>query len=300
MGTFVKKLNCRYVLYSFFCHTAKLWSDKFFLSAIFPLRVGYKLNIKNPTTYNEKLQWLKLYYRKPIMSTMVDKIEAKNYVSKIIGSEFIIPTIAIYSSVDEIDWDKLPKQFVLKCTHDSGGIVVCKNKDNLNIEVAKKKLRAGLKTSYYALNREWPYKNVIPRIIAEHYMEDESGYELKDYKWFCFDGEPKALFIASDRQVKGEETKFDFFDADFNHLPFTNGHPNTSKEIKKPAGFETMKKLAAQLSKGFPHLRVDFYDINGKVYFGELTFYHWSGMKPFIPRDWDYKFGEMISLPKEN
>lgn len=273
--------------------------DETFLKIKFIYRMGYKLNLKTPKTYNEKLQWLKLNFHKPIMTTMVDKDAAKKYVAELIGDEYIIPTLGVWDSVDEIDFDKLPNQFVLKCTHDSGGLVVCKDKSSLDIEKAKSKLQRALKNNYYYSNREWPYLNVPKRIICEQYMEDESGYELKDYKWFCFDGEPKALFIASDRQVSGEETKFDFFDSDFNHLPFTNGHPNATRQINKPAGFEKMKELAAVLSKGWPHLRVDFYDINGKVYFGELTFYHWSGMTPFNPKEWDVKFGEWITLPSK-
>lgn len=276
--------------------TARFYPDELYLKLLFPLRTGYKLNLNNPQTFNEKLQWLKLNNRKPEMVKMVDKVDAKEYVAKIIGEEYIIPTLGVYNSVDEIDFDKLPNQFVLKCTHDSGGIVICSDKSKLDIEAAKAKLRRGLKVNYYYQNREWPYKQVNPRIIAEQYMVDESGYELKDYKFFCFDGEVKLLFIASDRGSKTEETKFDFFDTDFNHLPFTNGHPNSTKPIKKPIGFEKMKELASKLSQGEPHLRVDFYDINGKVYFGELTFYHWSGMTPFEPIEWDYKLGEMIVI----
>ncbi len=273
---------------------ARLFPDELYLKMLFPLRTGYKLNLKNPQTFNEKLQWLKLNNRKPEMVKMVDKVDVKEYVAKIIGEEYIIPTLGVYNSVDEIDFDSLPNQFVLKCTHDSGGIVICSDKSKLDIEAAKAKLRRGLKVNYYYQNREWPYKQVKPRIIAEQYMVDESGYELKDYKFFCFDGEVKLLFIASDRGSKTEETKFDFFDTDFNHLPFTNGHPNSTKKIAKPQGFEEMKKIAATLSKGHPHIRVDLYDINGKIYFGELTFYHWSGMTPFEPMEWDYKLGEWI------
>lgn len=274
--------------------TARLYPDELYLKMLFPLRTGYKLNLKNPQTFDEKLQWLKLNNRKPEMVKMVDKVDAKEYVASIIGEEYIIPTLGVYNSVDEIEFDKLPNQFVLKCTHDSGGIVICSDKSKLDIEAAKAKLRRGLKVNYYYQNREWPYKQVKPRIIAEQYMVDESGYELKDYKFFCFDGEVKLLFIASDRGSKTEETKFDFFDTNFNHLPFTNGHPNSTKKIAKPQGFEEMKKIAALLSKGHPHLRVDLYDINGKIYFGELTFYHWSGMTPFEPMEWDYKLGEWI------
>lgn len=278
--------------------SARLYPDELYLKMLFPLRTGYKLNLKNPQTFNEKLQWLKLNHRKPEMVTMVDKVEAKKYVANIIGEEYVIPTLGVFDSVDEINFDNLPEQFVLKCTHDSGGIVICSDKSKLDIEAAKNKLRKGLKINYYYQNREWPYKQIKPRIIAEQYMVDESGYELKDYKFFCFDGKVELLFIATDRGSKNEETKFDFFDTEFKHLPFTNGHPNTTKPITKPEGFEKMKEMAARLSKGYPHLRVDLYNVNGKIYFGELTFYHWSGMTPFVPEEWDYKLGEMIIFSK--
>lgn len=259
----------------------------------------YLLNLENPKTFSEKLQWLKLHDRKPIYTTMVDKVEAKKYVASIIGEEYIIPTIAVWNSVDEIDWNVLPSQFVMKCSHDSGGIVICKDKSKLNKRKATEIMRKGLKRRYFWQNREWPYKDVIPRIIVEEYMEDKETNELRDYKFFCFDGVVKALFIASERQKKGEETKFDFFDENYNHLPIINGHPNAAVIPQKPIRFEDMKVLASKLSKGFPHLRVDFYEMNGKIYFGELTFSHWSGMVPFEPVEWDYKLGEWIILPTE-
>ena len=186
---------------------------------------------------------------------------------------------------------------MLKCTHDSGGLVIVPDKSKLDIAKARKKINHCLKHNYYWGLREWPYKDMKPRIIAEQFMVDESGTELKDYKFFCFDGEPKAMFIATDRSNPTEETKFDFFDMDFNHLPFTNGHPNATREIKKPDGFEEMKQIAAKLSKGIPHVRVDLYNINGHIYFGELTFSHWSGFTPFVPEEWDYRFGSWIDLP---
>lgn len=258
----------------------------------------YPLNLKNPKSFCEKIQWLKLYDRKPIYTSMVDKIEAKNYVSSIIGEEYIIPTLAVWNTVDDIDWDILPNQFVMKCSHDSGGIVVCQDKSKLDKKIAIQLMKKGLRRRYFWQNREWPYKNVRPRIIVEKYMEDKKTRELRDYKYFCFDGEVKALFIASERQKKGTETKFDFFDDNYNHLPIINGHPNALIPPEKPSRFEDMKVLASQLSKGFPHLRVDFYEMNGKIYFGELTFSHWSGMVPFEPVEWDYRFGEWIQLPK--
>ena len=274
----------------------RLIPDKTYLNIRFKKVFGRSVNWKDPKSYSEKLQWLKVYDRKPIYTTMVDKYEAKQYVAKKIGDEYIIPTLGVWDKVSDINFDALPDQFVLKCTHDSGGLVICPDKSKLDIDEAKKKLAHSLKQNFFWSGREWPYKNVKPRIIAEKYMVDESGYELKDYKFFCFDGEPKALFIASDRQVEGEETKFDFFDMEFNHLPFTNGHPNAPHPVKRPDSFEKMKELAATLSEDIPQLRVDFYDINGQIYFGELTFFHHSGLETFDPEEWDYKFGEWIKL----
>ena len=273
------------------------WTDENYLKLAYRSKFHKKLNLENPQTYNEKLQWLKLYYRKPIMTKMVDKYEAKEYVADIIGEDYIIPTLGVWDRFEDIDFDALPNQFVIKSTHDSGGVYVCKDKANFAPMSISETINKSLKRNYYNQNREWPYKDVKPRIIAEQYMEDESGYELKDYKFFCFDGEVKALYIATDRGVEGEETKFDFFDADFNHLPFTNAHPNARREIMKPKGFEEMTALASKLSSGHPHVRVDFYDINGKIYFGELTFFHMSGMSPFKPEEWDYTFGSWIKLP---
>ncbi len=272
-------------------------SDKTYLQCKWWVNNGKKLDLENPVTFNEKLQWLKLYNRNPMYTTMVDKYEAKKYVANIISDEHIIPTLGIYDSVEDIDFDSLPNQFVLKCTHDSGGIVICQDKTQLNRKEAIKKLRKGLKSNFYWTNREWPYKNVTPRIIAEKYMTNGDG-ELRDYKFFCFDGVPRVMFIASDRFNKEEETKFDFFDMEFNHLPFRNGHPNATKPIERPAEFDEMRMLASKLSKGIPQVRVDFYDVNGQIYFGEMTFFHWSGFVKFDPEEWDYKIGEMIELPR--
>lgn len=274
------------------------WGDKEYLERKYRAIFHKKLDLDNPSTFNEKLQWLKLYDRKPEYTTMVDKYAAKKYVADRIGEEHIIPTLGVWDKFDDIDFDALPNQFVLKCTHDSGGLVIVKDKATFDKKAAKKKIEKSLKTDYYLSGREWPYKNVPRRIIAEKYMVDESGYELKDYKFFAFDGFAKAMFIATDRQTEGEETKFDFYDMDFNHLPFTNGHPNATTEIRRPQSFNEMKELAEKLSEGIPEVRVDFYDINGQVYFGELTLFHWSGMVPFKPEEWDKRFGEWIKLPE--
>lgn len=272
-------------------------SDKQYLQIAYRIKMGKKLNLKNPQTFNEKLQWLKLYDRKPIYTQMVDKIEAKKLVAAVIGEEYIIPTLGVWDRFDDIDFDSLPNQFVLKCSHDSGGLVICRDKSILDVDAARTMINRCLSHSFYWAGREWPYKDVKPRILAEQYMEDEETHELRDYKVFTFNGVPKALFIATERGSK-EETKFDFFDADFKHLPFTNGHPNAEVTPAKPKTFEEMKALATKLSENIPQLRVDFYEVNGKAYFGELTFSHWSGMMPFNPPEWDKTFGDWIKLPE--
>lgn len=289
-----------FVYYSLILKITKIFPtllpDRLILCAMFYFEIGMKLNLRHPKTFNEKLQWLKLYNRRPEYTTMVDKFAAKKYVADIIGEQYIIPTFGVWDSFDLIDFDKLPNQFVLKTTHDSGSVIICKDKTNFDKFQAREVLNKSLHHNFYLLGREWPYKNVPRRIIAEKYMEDKFG-EFRDYKFFCFDGKVKALFIASNRFTKGEDTKFDFFDVHFNHLPFTNGHPNATLPITKPETFDKMKELSEVLSNGQPHLRVDFYEVNGKIYFGELTLFHWSGLVPFNPIEWDYRFGEWIKLP---
>lgn len=272
-------------------------SDEDYLKKAYKIRTKKELNLDSPETFNEKLQWLKLYDRKPEYTTMVDKYAVKEYVSNLIGEEYVIPTLGVWNRFEDIDFDSLPDQFVLKTTHDSGGIVICKDKSNFDFSAAKAKINRSLKHDYYMYTREWPYKDVPKRIIAEKYMVDESGYDLKDYKFFCFNGEVRAMFVATDRQKHGEEVKFDFFDENYNHLPIKQGHPNAVVPPQKPSCFEEMKVFASKLSQGIPHLRVDFYEVNGKIYFGELTFFHFSGMTPFVPEEWDRRFGDWIKLP---
>lgn len=271
--------------------------DSLYLKLCFKEKIGRWPDLKNPRTFNEKIQWLKLHDRNPLYTQLVDKYEVRKYIAETIGEKYLIPLLGVWDSFDEIDFDKLPNQFVLKCTHDSGGLVICKDKSKLDIEAAKKKINQCLQRNYYYTWREWPYKNVKPRIIAEEYMEDEPGKGLKDYKFFCFNGAVKALFVATDREI--HQTKFDFFDPEFNHLPMKQHYPNNEeREIKRPAGFEEMKLLASKLTSKFPHCRADFYDMGGKVYFGELTFSHFSGFEPMEPMEWDDKFGHWLTLPK--
>lgn len=280
-------------------HVENYGSDKLCLMFYFHSCMGYWMDFRHPKTFNEKLQWLKLYDRKPIYTTMVDKYAVKQYVANIIGEQYIIPTLGVWDSFDEIDFDTLPNQFVLKCTHDSGTVIVCKDKSLFDAEKARCNLNQALQVDFYKKTREWPYKNVPHRIIAEQYIEDSTTHDLPDYKYFCFDGKVKAMFIASDRQNAIEDTKFDFFDENFNHLDFKNGHPMASVTPSKPVCFEEMKSLAEQLSKGIPHVRVDLFEVDGKIYFGEMTFFHWSGTVPFNPSKWDETFGSWINLPKK-
>lgn len=272
--------------------------DKTFLSCMVRVRCGYWPNWKNPKTYNEKLQWLKLYDRRPEYTTMVDKYAVKDYVSKIIGENYIIPTLGVWDKPEEINWESLPNRFVLKTTHGGGntGVVICKDKTTFDRQKAIDKLNDSLKQDIYRTLREWPYKNVPRRIIAEQFIESE-GDDLPDYKFFCFDGEVKALFIGTERG--SGDVKFDYFDADFNHLDLVQFHPMSGKQLPKPSNFEEMKQIASKLSQGMPHVRVDLYDVNGKIYFGELTFYHHGGVTPFHPETWDYTFGGWIELPQE-
>lgn len=276
----------------------QLIPDSIYLKYVFKRMVGYPLNLKNPKTFNEKLQWLKIYDRKPIYTTMVDKYEVKKYVANIIGEQYIIPTIGVWDRFEDIDFNKLPDQFVLKCTHDSGGLVICRNKDLFDYELAREKINSCLKRNFYWQGREWPYKDVKPRIIAEQYMEDKKTGDLRDYKFYTFDGVAKALEIATDRQVEGKETKIDYFDMDFVHLPFTVGHPNADEHPAKPDTFDEMRRLAEKLSQNIPHLRVDFYEVNGKAYLGELTFFTGGGFEKFTPSEWDKTLGTWIQLPQ--
>ena len=270
-----------------------------FLKQMYLIKMGRELNLEHPTTYTEKLQWLKLYDHRPEYTTMVDKHDVKQYVAQCIGEQYVIPMLGVWESADDIDFDVLPEKFVLKTTHESGALVICKDKNALDIKATRKKLNYFLKRRYYDCNREWPYKNVKPRIIAEVYMEDSTYKELRDYKFFTFGGEPKVLYIAQGRG-RGEPTVADFFDMDFKHLPFTIDHDMAQTPPLQPKCFEEMKRLAAILSQGTPQLRVDFYEVDGKVYFGEMTFFHCSGFEDFHPEEWNRIFGDWVVLPEKN
>ena len=272
----------------------KYISDKAFVEKEYFLNTGEKLDLVHPQKFNEKLQWLKLYDHNPQYTIMVDKYRARQYIKDVIGDQYLIPLLGVWEKPDEIDFDLLPNQFVLKCNHNSGtGMCVCKDKKRIDISKVKRELRKGLREDYYLVHREWPYRDVQRQIIAEKYMVDEGGEVLTDYKFFCFNGEPRVMYISNDG---AENPRTDFFDMEFNHLPIKMKDPNSEQLPKKPQNFELMKELAEKLSEGIPFLRTDFYEINGNVYVGELTLYHNAGLSHIEPEEWSYKFGSYIDL----
>ena len=278
--------------------TCKYWPDKLYISLYYRLTFHRKLNWKNPQTFNEKLQWLKLYNRDPKYTVMVDKVKAKEYVASIIGNEYIIPTLGVWENPDDIDFSQLPDRFVLKCNHNSGlGMYICKDKSIMDIAKVKDGLREGLRQDYFINNREWPYKNVLRRILAEQYLEpDSETNDLRDYKFFCFNGRVKCFKVDYDRHV---DHHANYYDPEGNLLPFGEKDypPQFDKEIKIPVTINKMISLAEVISKGHSFMRVDFYDHNGRIYFGEITFFPASGKGRFVPEEWDYKLGEWLSLP---
>lgn len=291
--------NPRIILIATLFKLSPLFSDELYLKLLYYIDFGKKLNLKNPVTFNEKLQWLKLYDHRPEYTMMVDKLLVKDYVAKVLGEEYIIPTLGVWDSPDDIDIDSLPDQFVLKCNHDSGSICICQDKRTFDFEGAKRKLKKALKQNMYWRGREWPYRNVVRKAFAEKLMvEDEESVattkRLDDYKIFCFDGKPYMLFVASDRAHK---VCFDYYDMDLKHLDLRQGADNFNGIVKLPKQFEKMKELAAKISAGIPQVRTDFYEIKGKVYFGELTFFDSSGFAKFDPESWDEKLGQLIVLP---
>ena len=272
--------------------------DKLAVSIKYRNHFYRKLNLKNPQTFNEKLQWLKLYDRRPEYTRMVDKYLAKEYVASIIGEEYIIPTLGVWKSFDEIDFDALPNQFVLKCNHGSGDAVICKNKMSLDIAAARKKLTAALEQDYYLVSREWPYKDVPRRIIAEQYLEDAETQDARDYKFFCFDGKAQCFKVDLDRH-SGRHANW--YDLEGKILPYgtAGAEPLYDREVKLPEKLDKMIELAEKLSQGYPFMRADFYYVNGKIYSGELTFYPASGLTPFTDMEWDRIMGRWLTLPKQ-
>lgn len=295
--------NYRFLINDATLHCYDKWDDRKYLEKKYRAITGQRLNIDNPKTYNEKLQWLKINDRKDIYTTMVDKYLVKEYVSSIIGSKYIIPTLGVWDKFEDIEFDRLPEQFVLKCTHDSGGLAIVKDKEKYDFVKAKLKIEKSLKHNFFFYGREWPYKNVKPRIIAEEFMvkkqsdnaspQGQQNGVLNDYKFYTFNGKVKLCMINTDR---GINTCADYFDSEFNWLDFTWGYPHAAIKPEKPKQFEEMIALAEKLAKGTIELRVDFYIVDERIYFGELTFFDGSGFDLIEPHNWDLKLGDLIDL----
>ena len=289
--------NPRNIGKSMLYHFGSKLPDAPYLRLMYYFQTGKKLNLKHPKTFNEKLQWLKLHNRKPEYTTMVDKYAAKAYVANIIGEEYIVPTLGVWDNPEDIAWDKLPNQFVLKTTHGGGGkgVIICRDKEQLDKAETVRLLQAAMKHNFYKNYREWPYKDVKHRVIAEEYLSgegEESG--IKDYKFYCFNGKPLYCVVISGRW---ENMVNDYFDMEWKHQNITlKGIPFAKNVPEKPKNFETMRQLATKLAAGQPHLRVDFYEVNGKVYFSELTFYSSSGYGQFTPAECDAIWGDLINI----
>lgn len=274
--------------------------DSIYLKGCFRAKMGYPLDLKNPQTFNEKIQWLKLHDRKPEYTQMVDKYAVREYIAKTIGEEYLIPLLGVWDRFDDIDFDQLPDQFVLKCNHDSGTVVICKDKKTFDIDAASKKINARINYNYYNVWREWPYKDVKHRIIAEKYMSQMGCDDLVDYKIMCFNGKAKCEFICTNRR---SETGLNvtFFDLDWQRLPFERPHhPVDQNEINKPNQLSKMISLAETLAVALDTIfvRIDFYEVNNQLYFGEFTLYPASGLEGFTSFQWDNKLGDWIQLPK--
>ena len=276
--------------------------DKLYLSLRYRCIMGHWIDWRNPKTFTEKIQWLKVYNRKPEYTTMVDKYAVKKYVAERIGEEYIIPTLNVWDRPEDIDWNILPDQFVLKTTHGGGGcgVVICKDKNKFDRQMAISKLRSSFNSDIYPILREWPYKNVPKRIIAEKFIAPEENLlssDLPDYKFFCFNGEPKYCQVIRDRQSK--ET-IDFYDMDWNHQEFVGLNPiarNGQTAVPRPKHLDDMIRICRELAKDIPLVRVDLYIIGDKKYFGELTFYPASGFGVFTPNEWNERIGKLLVLP---
>lgn len=274
----------------------KQMPDRLYLEWMYEIRMGEQLHLDDPQTFNEKLNWLKLYDRRNEYTQMADKYEVRQYIADKIGEEYLIPLLGVWNSVDEIDPASLPDQFVLKCTHDSASVVICKDKATFDWNAAKEKLSASLAINYFYPSREWPYKNIVPRIIAEQYMVDESGTELKDYKIYNFGGEPHLIQVDFGRFVHHERN---LYDLDWNYIDETIEYPrNPNVQIPRPEHLEQMLELARKLSARMPSIRTDFYSINGRIYFGEITFYQEAGFAHFSSSEYERYLGSLITLPQ--
>jgi hypothetical protein len=269
--------------------------DKVYLKLIYRCETGKKLHLANPINFNEKLQWLKLYDRNPDYSTYVDKYEVRNYIRNTIGEKYLIPLIHVYESVPDIQWNALPDKFVLKCTHGSGSNIICSDKSKLNIDDSIIKLNRWMRKNWYWLGREWPYKNVKPRIVCETFIS-ESDNTPDDYKVLCFNGKARLIEVHIDRYVNHTQ---DFYDTEWNKTTISQGSKTSNFVYKKPHQFEKMIQLSEQLAYNMRHVRIDWFMVRDKLYFGEITFYDSSGFDLFGSEEDNCLLGSWIDLKEE-
>lgn len=274
--------------------------DSIMLPLQYRVKLGRKLNLKDPKRYTEKLQWYKAYYRNPLMHQCVDKYHVRKYVASKGLEHILVPLLGKFNSVDEIDWKSLPNQFILKTTHGGGGlnVVLCTDKDELDIETIKKKLKTS--TAPVMKNtggREWAYYGLKPAIVAEELLINRENPQagINDYKIFCYGGQAKYIIVDIDRYIGH---KRNFYDRQWTNLHVTSDCPASDRDIPKPNNLDEMLDIAEKLADGFPYVRVDLYDVDGRIFFGELTFYPWSGYVQFMPDEFDYEFGEAFILPE--
>lgn len=295
----------KYLAHGLLVNFGKFIPDKLYLTWMYFIKTGKKMNWENPSTYNEICQWMKIYHRDPLYTKLADKIEAKKYIDSILGPGYTFPLIAEYNSAEEINFDILPNQFVIKTNHDSGGLCICKdkekgiivkgksdNQENLSTEDVRLILKKSLNKNYFHFLREWPYKNIKRRILVEQFMQHSDGTGLKDYKFFCFNGEPKYVWMGTNYTPM----YFDIYSVNWENQHVCWGYDKASNDVEPPLGYQQMLDIARKLSAGIPHVRIDFYNIDGRIYVGEFTFYTWSGLVPFNPQSFDEVLGREIDV----
>lgn len=275
-------------------------SDEKYIKREWKRFFGTELNLDNPQTICEKIQWLKLYNQKPEYTKMVDKYAVKQYVGDLVGYDHVIPTLGVWERAEDIDFDQLPSQFVLKPTHDSGGLIVCRDKSKLDRKDAIRRLNRSLKHNYFVNNREWVYKNVEPRIIAEPFIDELGNPNSIEYKVTCFDGKVAFVTICQGPAHTDYELRSnDHYTPEFEKLDWYVNYKPAAVPPQKPEQWDELIAFAQKLSAGIPYVRVDTYIIDGKILFGELTFYTWGGFMHFVPQEWDLKLGQMLKLPEQ-
>ena len=267
--------------------------DEPYLKMVFWIKTGKKLNLKNPRTFCDKLNWLKLHDFKPEFTRLADKIAVRDHIKELLGEDICLPLLGVWEHYDDIDFDTLPDKFVMKCNHDSGSVKIIRDKSSMDHAALREFFEGRLKLNPFVLGREYPYKDIKPRILVEKFMTSNTGRDIRDYKFLCFDGTPRYMFVISDRST---DCRSDFYDMDFNRLPIVDTYPMSDEPMEKPVFFDEMVELVTKLAQGLRTVRIDLYEIDGKIYFGEYTFYDGGGFWPKEPEEWEYRMGDLIRI----